>query len=110
MRSSLQSVIVSSFVAFILVACGGTRADPESVAEPESQPATDASADGAPAERPVLTAEQCEASGGAVVGDIGDGAVHRADYVCASGAKPTGSIQAPEGGPIGVEGAVCCPR
>jgi len=57
-----------------------------------------------------LTAEACEAGGGAVVGDIGDGAIHRADYRCPSGAAPRGNIRAPEGGPIAVEGSVCCPQ
>jgi hypothetical protein len=57
-----------------------------------------------------LTAEQCEASGGSVVGDIGDGATQRPDYKCANGAAPSGKIVAPAGGPVAVEGAVCCPK
>ncbi|MGH9884126.1 MAG: hypothetical protein ACREBE_01265 [bacterium] len=63
-----------------------------------------------PLERTVLSEQACKAQGGSVVGDIGDGATHRSDYVCASGAAPLGDIAPPEDGPIPVEGAVCCPR
>ena len=59
--------------------------------------------------RPELTAAACVAQGGNVVGDIGDGAVLRPDYICESNAQPPlGVIVAEEGGPIGVEGSVCC--
>lgn len=59
--------------------------------------------------RTAMTSAECEAEGGKVVGDIGDGAIHRPDYVCPdNGQPPIGSI-APEGeGPVPVEGAVCC--
>jgi hypothetical protein len=57
-----------------------------------------------------LTVKECKAQGGSIVGDIGDGATHRPDYVCSSGKSPLGDIAFPEGGPIPVEGAVCCPR
>ena len=97
-------------------ACGGSQSPPEAPSESE-QPSTPAPApaptpeggEGA-AERVELTAEACAAAGGTVVGDIGDGAIHRPDYVCESGAKPTGSIRPPEGGPMAVEGSVCCPK
>jgi hypothetical protein len=56
-----------------------------------------------------VTAEQCESSGGTVVGDIGDGATQRSDYVCPSGKAPLGNVTPPEGGPIPIEGSVCCP-
>lgn len=60
-------------------------------------------------ERPELTAAACEAQGGTVVGDIGDGAIHQPGYVCPdSGAAPIGSIVADPGGPVAVEGSVCC--
>jgi hypothetical protein len=78
------------------------------MAKPTSEPSTGSTED-APA-RPELTADACEKSGGVVVGDIGDGAIHRADYRCPSGAEPSGTIRAVEGGPIAVEGSVCCPK
>ncbi|MBL8943874.1 MAG: hypothetical protein JNK45_12040 [Myxococcales bacterium] len=71
-------------------------------------PAVDAPApEGDP--KPGLTASACEAQGGKVVGDIGDGAVHRPEYRCPdSGEAPIGSIVADPGGPVAIEGAVCC--
>jgi len=93
--------------------CGGSQSSPQAPTETESVPQptepSASSTDDAPA-RHELTAEACEQSGGMVVGDIGDGAIHRPDYRCSSGAKPSGTIRAPEGGPMSVEGAVCCPK
>ncbi len=61
--------------------------------------------------KPALTAAECAAKGGEVVGDIGDGAVHRPDYRCvATGEPPLGAIAADPGGPVAIEGAVCCKR
>jgi hypothetical protein len=72
--------------------------------QPEPQPDTET-----PAERPGITAAACEEQGGQVVGDIGDGAIHKPDYVCPdSGVAPIGSITAEPDGPVAVEGAVCC--
>jgi hypothetical protein len=62
------------------------------------------------AARPTLTAEACAAQGGEVIGDIGDGAIHRPDYVCASGAPPIGAIVAKAGEPVAIEGSVCCKK
>jgi hypothetical protein len=73
------------------------------------RPVTDASSTAAP-ERTALTQEACQAQAGTVVGDIGDGATRRSDYVCPNGKSPLGDLTAPPGGPIPVEGAVCCPR
>jgi hypothetical protein len=61
-------------------------------------------------ERKALTQAQCEAQAGYVLGDIGDGATHRPDYLCPTGKPPLGDIVPPAGGPIAVEGSVCCPR
>ena len=56
-----------------------------------------------------MTADQCTAAGGEVVGDIGDGAIHRPDYRCpTSGEPPLGPIQSEPGQPVAIEGAVCC--
>jgi hypothetical protein len=95
-----------------VLGCAASPTPPEAPvsAEPGAQPAPAPSPPEATTKRPELTAEACEASGGAVVGDIGDGAVHRADYRCPSGAEPSGSIRPPAGGPIAVEGSVCCPK
>ena len=70
--------------------------------EPQPEPADDTTS------RPPLTNAECEAKGGSVVGDIGDGAIHRPDYKCANGQPPIGSIVAETGQPVAVEGAVCC--
>lgn len=59
--------------------------------------------------RPSLTSAECQEKGGTIVGDIGDGAIHRPDYVCESGQPPIGSIRSAEGEPVAVEGSVCCP-
>lgn len=97
-----------ALASLLVVACGGSAEPPK---EPAAEPAAPVPG-AAPAggEGASLTAEACEASGGTVVGDIGDGAIHRPDYKCPSGAKPAGSIRAAEGGPVAVEGSVCCPK
>jgi hypothetical protein len=80
-----------------------SSADP---ADPEGEEQPDVDAGG---ERPQLTAAACEADGGTVVGDIGDGAIHQPDYRCPdSGEAPIGTIVAEGDGPVAVEGAVCC--
>lgn len=103
-RSFAFSLLFTSFSA--LTACGGSP--PPAAEEPASAESPDA--ESADATRPALTAEACESGGGIVVGDIGDGAIHRPEYRCASGAAPTGSIAAPADGPIAIEGSVCCPK
>jgi hypothetical protein len=93
--------IRTAWLAAILVsltACGGASPEPE---EPAGEQ-TELPPDSEQAERPSMTAEECEAQGGQVVGDIGDGAIHRPEYRCESGEPPVGSI------PLGVEGSVCC--
>ena len=62
------------------------------------------------ANRPLLTATQCAEMGGSIVGDPGDGKVHRPDYICESGESPLGTIQFEAGKPISIEGSVCCPQ
>lgn len=63
----------------------------------------------APAERSTLSGAACKEQGGQVVGDIGDGAIRRPEYRCASGLAPIADIRPSEGEPAAIEGAVCCP-
>lgn len=78
--------------------------------EPSVEPA--ASEDGLPSgdqgPSAELSAADCEADGGVVVGDIGDGAIFKADYTCENGEPPRARISADPAGPMGVEGSVCC--
>jgi hypothetical protein len=90
-----------SIVAGVLLACSPSSPPPPRPASINAVPAS---------ERTAIPQTTCESQGGTVVGDIGDGATHRPDYVCPSGKRPVGAIAPPEGGPIAVEGAVCCPR
>jgi hypothetical protein len=82
---------------FLLFACALTACGPK-----KGPPSPEQAA-------PTYTAEQCTAAGGEVVGDIGDGAIHRPEYRCAkSGEPPLGAIVSEAGQPVAVEGAVCC--
>lgn len=87
-------------IAAVLFGCGSSQPAPEAPSASEP-PKT---------ERKALTQEECEAQGGSVVGDIGDGATQRPDYMCPSGGAPLGNITPPAGGPVPVEGSVCCPQ
>jgi hypothetical protein len=92
---------ISWAIAVVLAGCGGSP-------PPQGSP-TDKPVMGTP-EHKALTQEECQAQGGSVVGDIGNGATQRPDYVCPSGGPPLGNVAPPAGGPMAVEGAVCCPR
>lgn len=83
--------------------CGSSAPPVEEPAPSESEETTPPDGEPEQAEHPTLSAEECEAQGGELVGDIGDGATHRPDYVCPSGAPPIGTV------PLGIEGSVCCP-
>ncbi|HKO46353.1 MAG TPA: hypothetical protein VJV79_01435 [Polyangiaceae bacterium] len=112
MKLSILLVVCAALNVGI-TGCGGASgpAQDPSQAPPQSGSQSPAPTSGEPpAGRPTLTAQACEASGGALIGDIGDGAIHRPEYRCPNGAKPTGSIAAAEGGPMAIEGSVCCPR
>ena len=98
---------ISLVIAVVLAGCGPSQPPPQS--SPTGSPTTGGPTTGAP-ERKAVTQGECEAQGGSVVGDIGDGATHRPDYVCPSGRPPLGNIAPPTGGPVAIEGAVCCPR
>src|SRR6187402_1771384 len=111
MNKLSRSLFVASTIVLCVAACGGAQAPAQDPSQ--AVPSSNAQAQSGPAgddARPTLTAQACEASGGALVGDIGDGAIHRPEYRCPNGAKPSGSIRAAEGAPIAVEGSVCCPR
>ena len=96
------------FATLLLAACSKPSPTPDS-STPDSSTPDSSTPDAGGGERPGLTAAACEAEGGQVVGDIGDGAVHRPEYRCAdSGEAPIGSIVADPGGPVAIEGAVCC--
>lgn len=99
----MSSLVVAA--VFAIAACGGNEKPPES---PASPPAAEPAEPSQPAGTG-MTADQCTAAGGEVVGDIGDGAIHRPDYRCAkSGEPPLGPIQPEAGQPVAIEGAVCC--
>jgi hypothetical protein len=113
MRHSSHLVLTLTLANLALLACGGSQTP--SAAPPEGEPVAPWSAAGSSnagdsAPRPTISAEACEANHGIVVGDIGDGAIHRPEYRCSNGAKPTANIGAAEGGPISIEGSVCCPK
>jgi hypothetical protein len=60
--------------------------------------------------RPEINADECAQQGGVIVNDIGDGAIHRDDYLCeGTGMPPIGTVIPREGEPIAREGQVCCP-
>lgn len=93
---------ISCVIAVLVAGCG--RSEPPPQSPPAGEPTT-----GAP-ERQAITQEACAAQGGSVVNDIGDGATRRPGYVCPSGKPPLGNITPPAGGPMPIEGAVCCPK
>jgi hypothetical protein len=98
------TIITLSFA--LLAACSKPPSTPPPTQEPAGE---DKPVDEPAEERPGLTAAACEEQGGQVVGDIGDGAIHQPDYRCPdSGEAPIGSIVADPGGPVAIEGAVCC--
>ena len=88
-------------IALLFLAACNKSAPDTTTPEPGLPPGPEARAES-------FTAAECEAEGGTVVGDIGDGAIHRPDYTCENGEPPLGDIKATEGEPMGVEGSVCC--
>jgi hypothetical protein len=93
------------FAVLVLAAACGGQASPPTTTPPNPPPGQG----DAPAGRAPLTAAQCEAEGGKVVGDIGDGATQRPEYRCpGSGEPPIGNVVAEAGQPVAIEGAVCC--
>jgi hypothetical protein len=98
----------SALVLLFAIACEKSPDAAPSSPPPSDAPTTPAPTDGGD-EKPGLTIAECEAQGGKVTGDIGDGAIHRPDYKCpASGEAPIGAIKTDPGRPAAIEGAVCC--
>jgi hypothetical protein len=99
-RMTIGYMTQAILVSLLLVGCtkntGETGTD---LAEPP--PST---------KRSTLTRAECEAKGGRIVGDIGDGAIHHPDYTCENGQPPIGNIRPEEGEPIPTEDEVCCPQ
>lgn len=84
-------------LVMVLFACGGAEEERPAETPPPNELPT------APvAERDSLSAAECEERGGRVVGDIGDGRIHRPDYRCDDGREPIARVS------VGVEGSVCC--
>ena len=100
-------ILSFALAALLFAACGSKSSNAPAAETPTTTP--DAAE---PAARPSISTADCEAQGGEVVGDIGDGAVHKPDYVCPSGSPPLGSIanNAAAGEPMAVEGSVCCKK
>jgi len=102
----LRIALLAGSTAF--VGCGGSQPAPAAPSFSADPATTPGASEDAP--RPSITAAACEANHGAVVGDIGDGAIHRPEYRCINGAKPTANISPADDGPIAIDGSVCCPR
>ena len=94
----------------LLAACSKTPAtQPTTTPDPTGDPTGEPTPANTGGDRPQITAAACEEQGGKVVGDIGDGAIHRPEYVCPdSGTPPIGTITADPGAPQAIEGSVCC--
>jgi hypothetical protein len=86
---TIASTLFTSLLVLGLSACGGKSKPPT-----EPAPTTGDPASGAPTP---TTAEECEAAGYTVVGDIGDGQVK-----CPDGTTEISHIK------YGIEGGVCC--
>lgn len=60
--------------------------------------------------RPEMSVDECAEQGGVLTYDIGDGAIHREDYLCElTGQPPIGTVIARSGESMPREGQVCCP-
>lgn len=101
--------LLSLFAVSLTFACGSTQTSSTPPATSDQAPVDPPPGDPTPSDKPGLSAADCEAKGGRVVGDIGDGAIHRPEYRCQpSGDPPLGGIVPDPGGPVAIEGAVCC--
>ncbi len=107
--ASAMRISTLALGTLLLVACSKPPSKPPVEETPAPVTEDKADAEAGSDEQPGLTAATCEAQGGKVVGDIGDGAIHQPGYLCPdSGEPPLGSIVAEPGEPVAIEGAVCC--
>jgi hypothetical protein len=88
-----HAVLVTALAAAsTLAGCGGSRSSdgetPKTETAPEATP---------PGSSEPITQEACQAQGGRIAGDIGDGKVK-----CNEGEKEVGRVQ------LGIEGSLCC--
>lgn len=92
-------------IQFTSISCASNPSGVESVeqtAAPQVEPRPAAA-------RAKMTAEECRAAGGRVIGDIGDGRIHRPGYLCPeTGEAPIGTVVPDRSQPIAIEGSVCC--
>lgn len=107
--------LIAMMLFGLVAACGSSSTPPTEPTPTEPTPTdpsqTDPNEPGAeeplptdePAARPTMTVEECEKVG-TLVGDPGDGSVHRPEFRCPNGSEPVGTV------PLGIEGSVCCPN
>lgn len=116
-RSIVPAIVLVSTSLLFATGCPAKSSDdgsvppaetPETPETPEMPETPETPVTPEAPERESLTSADCAAKGGEVVGDIGDGAIHRADYKCANGQPPMGTIKPADGEPIASEGSVCC--
>lgn len=93
---------------------GACISKPAELSKPDSleakQPSSGHVGLGAPdlATRVMMSRQECKHANGTEIGDIGDGRIHRLDYLCADGKPPLGVITSTKNEPIATEGSVCC--
>lgn len=99
-----QCLLLAAITGPLITGCAKKTGESTETTAPDPTPAPSPGS-----ARPTLTSAECEAKNGRIVGDIGDGAIHRPDYTCEGGQPPLGSISPGGGEPVPIEGSVCCP-
>ncbi len=92
----LRTSLVALSLALSAAACGGSS-KPEPVPPDNTGSGEPADPDPTPEEPATVTAQECEASGGTVAWDIGDGSVQ-----CPAGTVESSKVSG------GVEAGLCC--
>ncbi len=107
--TTAMRIMIMILSVLVVGGCAASSGTPPPGTPPPNAGPPNPGVDNPDDQRPQLTAAACEADGGTVVGDIGDGAIHRPDYRCPdSGEAPIAAVVAEPDGPVAVEGAVCC--